>query len=750
MSYASLGSGILYIAFAAAAFSIFALASAGRLAGRAKPQTASAKNLGLAAMLGKGALALCAFCLVVCCSILLYCFISGNNTIKYVAEYRSYSGSPIKWLYLVSGLWAGRSGSLLFWACLLSLFNLSVLWASRKNITAIDFFALAVSQVVLLAFVSVLVFSTQNQPFQPTPESLLDEAGNLVGQAAFWRMNPLLEHWAMAVHPPALFIGYAGLTLPFAYAIAALAVGDDSALWVLKTKRYALVAWLFLGTGIGLGAVWAYVVLGWGGYWAWDPVENASLLSWLIVVALIHSFQVYTQRKAFKRWSLMLACLAFAFVVVGTFITRSGIVSSVHAFESDPVSLAVFGFLVVFPVIAGVAGLYLRRDKFKASSDYAETDDLFTKDTAYYFNNVVMLIVTLLIMYMTLAPALPRPLPFAGLTFSATTFNMLARPMGIVYCLIAALCPMLAWGKADRLAFMQRVRVPALSSLALFAFLTVYFVNRLVPAYDAARAAGGAIAESLLAAGPRWYYLGLTVVGFAVASLLLCNSLVLISRVVGAHARIHRIDSIKAFVAVLNSRAALVGGFFAHFGLAVTLIGLIGSSMFVTEVAGYAGVTGDDGEFSDFTIGNYTLRYVDYGITESTDGRIVNYQVFFDVYLDGQLIARVGPSIDVDQVTEQNRYNAAVVSSFGEDLFVVFNGISMHGALSLDARINPLISFVWWGFGLIMAGTAISAIGNRQAAASKPRPAEEEDFDYLDGPNEKSRPSKEAKKADDD
>ena len=164
-------------------------------------------------------------------------------------------------------------------------------------------------------------------------------------------------------------MGYAGLTIPFAYAIAALIVNDPSREWVVRIQRYALFSWLFLGIGIGLGAVWAYVVLGWGGYWGWDAVENASLLSWLVGVALIHSFTVYRQRGAFKRWSVMCACITFAFVIVGTFISRSGLVQSVHAFEGDPVSLVLFGALIVVALLAGVVGLVVRWKSFGPVAD---------------------------------------------------------------------------------------------------------------------------------------------------------------------------------------------------------------------------------------------------------------------------------------------------------------------------------------------------------------------------------------------
>ena len=295
--------------------------------------------------------------LTVCCGILVYCFMTGDMTIEYVLNYHSDASGDFAWLYKLAGLWAGRQGSLLFWAWLIAVFNAVVAARNLKSPKRLDAMALLVSQVVLAAFVCVLLFSESNMPFTATPAKYFDASGNLTSAASLFGMNTLLEHWAMAIHPPTLFVGYAGLTIPFAYAIAALIVNDPSKEWVVRSQRYALFSWLFLGIGIGLGAVWAYVVLGWGGYWGWDPVENASLLSWLVGVALIHSFTVYRQRGAFKRWSVMCACLTFSFVIVGTFISRSGLVQSVHAFEGDPVSLVLFGALIGLSVLAGIVGL---------------------------------------------------------------------------------------------------------------------------------------------------------------------------------------------------------------------------------------------------------------------------------------------------------------------------------------------------------------------------------------------------------
>ncbi len=448
----------------------------------------------------------------------------------------------------------------------------------------LDSMALLVSQLVLAAFVGVLLFSESNMPFTATAAKYFDGSGNLRGEAALWGMNTLLEHWAMAIHPPTLFVGYAGLTIPFAYAIAAIIVNDSSKEWVVRSQRYTLFSWLFLGVGIGLGAVWAYVVLGWGGYWGWDPVENASLLSWIVGVALIHSFTVYRQRGAFKRWSVMCACLTFAFVIVGTFISRSGLVQSVHAFEGDPVSLALFGVLIGASILAGIVGLIVRWKSFGPSdSGVDDVENMLSKDAAYYFNNVIMIVFAVLLAYLTVSSALPSQLPFGGQTVSAGTYNAIARPLGVIYLAILAVCPLLSWGRTEGKQFWKRARIPGICAIVLFAVLLFYFITYLLPSYDAILAAGGTEAEGLLEQGPSWYYNGVAVVGLLVASLLFFNSLFMLGRAIRGYQKGHGGNVLAAGWGMLVNRASTFGGFIAHLGMAVILVGLIGSSMYVTE-----------------------------------------------------------------------------------------------------------------------------------------------------------------------
>ncbi len=690
------GSALLIAAFAAAI-----IAACGLFVGHFAKQSILSK-------IGRIAVAVSALSLLICCLILVFCFMTGDYSIKYVLEERSLSTDGFAWLYKLAGLWAGRAGSLLFWTFLIAMFNsiiLGRLLVRKKKATnaelneSLDTLAMAVTSVVVAIFAGVLLFSDGNMPFVATPASYFNEDGSLTSVSSMYSMNQLLEHWAMAIHPPMLFIGYAGLTIPFAYAIAALIVNDASKTWVQQTTRFVIASWLFLGAGIGLGAVWAYVVLGWGGYWGWDPVENASLLSWLVCVALVHTLTVYRQRGAFKRWAIMCSCLAFTFVIVATFITRSGIVESVHAFAGDPVSLALFGGLIVVSIIVPLIGIIVRWKSFGPDTEGADDiENMLSKDAAYYFNNVIMIIFTLLLTYMTVASALPSWLPFGGNSLGTTAYEAVARPLGIVYLLILAVCPLLAWGKTDLKKFVHQARIPAICALVLFALLAFWWATQLVPVYDATMAKADSKAQTLLEAGPSWYYNGLALVGLLVAALLFFNALFMFVR------------SIKT----PSKRASAIGGTFAHIAMGVILVGLIGSNMYVYEESGYMKYDEAADTAEAFEVNEYRLEYVSNSITDnSVESNSVLYEVTFDVYKNDALIGQVNPSIQLDTITQQQKQNASVITFPEEDLFVVYRGVNSNGDFSLDVRINQFILLVWIGFGMLMVGTLCALVGRR-------------------------------------
>lgn len=699
----------LLIAFAGCGVSAVCLATGGALTRKRTSETGELFSWGghIGALVALAAL-------TVCCGILVWAFFVGDMRLEYVLMEHSNSTGSLAWLYKLSGLWAGREGSLLFWAWLLSLFSGIVACRNLKEVRKLDSMALLVLMLVLAAFVGVLLFSQDNMPFTATESRYFNSDGTLTAAASMYGMNTLLEHWAMAIHPPTLFVGYAGLTVPFAFAVAALITNDSSKDWVKRSSRYALVSWLFLSVGIGLGSVWAYVVLGWGGYWGWDPVENASLISWLVGVALIHSFTVYRQRGAFKRWSVFCACLTFAFVIVGTFISRSGLVESVHAFEGDAVSLALFLALIIASLAVGVVGLLLRWGSFADSQNATEFDSFASKDAAYYFNNVIMVIFATLVAYLTISSALPSWLPFGGVSVSAGTYNTIARPLGIVYLAILALCPLLSWGRTDPKRFMSSAKLPACCAFALFVALMFYFCTVLFPAYNDIIAGGDTFAEALQEYGPSFYYNGLSVVGFAVASVLFFNALFMIERSARDWGKANKKRGLAATMDFMVNRCATFGGFVSHLGMAVILIGLIGSSMYVTEKTAYLDYNSETETCeSDFVIQDYTLKFTGSDIELQDNDDDIIYTAFFDVYQDGQKIGEVSPAVQMVQSTQQQKLLASVLHFPTEDLFVVYRGVSEDGDLSMDVRVNPLISVVWVGFGLLALGIVIASVGRR-------------------------------------
>ncbi|WP_165061810.1 heme lyase CcmF/NrfE family subunit [Adlercreutzia sp. ZJ154] len=672
---------------------------------------------------GRLAAIVAACALTLCCAVLVWCFFSGDVTLDYVVRNRSDATGELAWLFKLAGLWAGRAGSLLFWAWLISVFGVILVFATRKNIRPLDNGALAIAQLVLVAFVGVLLFSPDNMPFALLDPAYFDENGQLKAQASVLGMNTLLEHWAMAIHPPTLFIGYAGLTIPFAYAISALIVNDDSDAWVCASTPYLMFSWLLLGAGIGLGAVWAYVVLGWGGYWGWDPVENASLLPWLVGVALIHSFTVYRQRGAFKRWSVMCACITFSFVVLGTFITRSGIVQSVHAFEGDSVSLVLFAVLIVASLAAGAVGLIVRHKSFgvsttnksdtlKAASVSApikeekedDIESLVSRDAAYYVNNLVMVAFAVLLAYMTVSSALPAFLPFGGQSLSAGTYNAIARPLGVLYCALIAVCPLLGWRRTQGKAFFKNALIPGVCALVVFAVLMAYFCTYLLPSYEAILAGGGSAAEGLLEQGAPAYYNAIAVVGFLVASLLFFNSVFMLVKALRKGS-------------ALRPRLSRIGGAIAHAAMGIILVGLIGSSMYVTETNQYLQYDADTKSAETLKIQDFELVYTGEDVFESDNGDDVDYVVHFDVYRGGQYVGSVSPAVQMVKSTQQQKLEASVIGFPLEDLFVVYRGMSADGEYAMDVRVNPLISFVWVGFGLLMLGSLLALFARRTRRA---------------------------------
>ena len=676
------------------ALAVAVLAAAVLIAG-AKTRREGMVNLGYALVLGE------TVALTACLGLILACFLAENYSLAYVVANYPVTDSALKPLYLVSAVWAGRQGSLLLWTWLISLFASAVAWRRTRVTDDLTSVALGVTEAVVALFLCTLAFSESNNPFMATAAGYLNADGTLAQKVG--GMNPLLMHWAMILHPPATFIGYAGMTMPFAYAMAALIVGDVSARWVELSDRLAVFSFIFLTIGMGLGAVWAYVVLGWGGFWAWDAVENASLFSWLTSVATIHSFTMYRKRGCFKRWSMFSAAITFVLVVLGTFITRSGLVQSVHAFAQDDVSTYLFLGIMVAAGLSFLIAMLYRNALFAEDED---VESLLSKYGSYYITNLVTIVGAVLCAYLTISSALPSWMPLGGSVVSAGAYDAVARPVSALFCLLMAVCPMLGWAKTDRAAFARNMRVPAALGAVLFCALMALFALRLAPEYDAIVAAGGDAARELAEQGPRWYYLGLTVVSFAAASLLFASSAYLLGRGVSARRRNKGEGAVRALANLFRRSPAQAGGYLTHLGIAVVLVGLVGSGMYVREQT----LNLDASEGSAGQVGGYEISYEggrDY--SDSSDNLVKEVTLKVVDAASGRELGLVSPSMEVSAVnTGQQTLHASVITFPGEDLFLAFQGLNADGSLSIHVKVNPLILLNWVGGVITVAGIALA------------------------------------------
>ncbi|MHB1340708.1 MAG: heme lyase CcmF/NrfE family subunit [Coriobacteriia bacterium] len=625
-------------------------------------------------------------------------FLGENFALEYVAYNHPTLVGTWSWLYKLSGVWAGREGSLLFWEWLLAIFTAFVAYKALKTDDRLSSTAAGILNFVQLFFLAAL-FIPLNNPFKLLPPEYLDPTtGALLIEAA---MNPLLQTWAMIAHPPTLFIGYAGLAVPFAFALAALFIGDTSKKWVEASDRITVFSWLLLGVGIGLGAIWAYIELAFGGYWAWDPVENASLLPWLTGVGLLHSMTVYRKRGGFKAWTMFMAAVTFVLVLLGTFITRSGIVQSVHAFQEDPLSFWLFLGMMVGSLLVVVVGIVIRWDSLKGADEF---EKVFSKEGSYYFNNLIMLIAAVLVAYLTLAQSLPTWMPLGGQTFGADMYNALARPAGIFYIAIMAICPILSWGGAGFPALWSRAKWPVVGAAGLSAVFLAIFASGMLPYYTPK---AGELAFGVHSTA---------IIGLMVASLAIALPIYLF--VDGALKRSSaRGESFGlALWRIMTKARTQSGGYITHLGMGIILVGLIGSTMYVQSFDLAVPTTPG----SQLTAGAYGFT-----VTELTDETAPNgdgiYTLNMAVTKNGRSIGSIAPHLVFPtqlQSKNQSTQKVALIQEPLKDVFVSFAGLDQNDQASVAIKFFPMQWWVWAGFIITIIGSALAMWPKRRLQAA--------------------------------
>jgi cytochrome c-type biogenesis protein CcmF len=361
---------------------------------------------------------------------LVVAFITRDFSLEYVAQY---TNRTLPMFYTISAVWAGQSGSLLLWAWLLCLFAAIVVWQNRRKNRKLLPYVLGTILFTAFFFFGLMVYATS--PFARLPQPAADGNG----------LNPMLQNPGMVMHPPTLYLGYVGFTVPFAFALAALLANRLDAQWIRSTRRWTLFSWLFLTLGNLFGAKWAYVELGWGGYWAWDPVENASLMPWLTGTAFLHSVMIQEKRGMLKVWNLVLVILTFGLTIFGTFITRSGIISSVHSFGVSNLGPLFLIFLGAILLVA-LGLLWWRWPQLKSEN---QLEALVSRESSFLFNNLLLVGMAFAVFWGTIFPIISEAVRGVKITVGPPFFNQVNVPIGLALLALTGICPLIAWRKAS-------------------------------------------------------------------------------------------------------------------------------------------------------------------------------------------------------------------------------------------------------------------------------------------------------------
>lgn len=600
---------------------------------------------------------------------LFYLLLTRDFNIKYIFEHVT-SYQPT--LYNISAFWSGMEGSQLLWLWLLSAFAVAVALRRRDWDSALRPYALAVITATQALFATLLVFATN--PFALTP----------VPQSEGFGLNPLLQNPFMVIHPPIVFVGYAGATVPFAYAIAALVTGRLDRTWVRGIRRWNLIAWLFLGVGIILGGWWAYLELGWGGYWGWDPVENAVAIPWLVATAGLHSAIAQERRGMFKTWTITLLALTFALCLLATFITRSGMIQSVHAFGTSSLGYYYLAFIVAS--LALTFGLmYWRRRQLQGEH---ELESAFSRGTAFYLVNLLFGGAALAVLLGTLYPALTELMHGVSAALGTTFFNRVFGPIALAILLVMGLCTALGWRMASAQKLWRAARFPA--------------------------AAAGGVAITLVVAGIRELVVlvALLLTAFAGAA-----TLAEFYRGVAARHKITGESVLRALKGLIVTSRRRYGGYLVHLAVVLIAVGIVGSSFYKVEQQ----VVLERGE--SVTVKGYELIYesADFQVTQEKQRNAATVAV----YRKGRLLCRLTPESNFHWNIQQRVSEVDIHYSLTEDLYLVLAGLEDEGNLAIfQVFINPLVNWIWLGGALMILGTVVAAwpsVAERRAAEARAR-----------------------------
>jgi cytochrome c-type biogenesis protein CcmF len=628
------------------------------------------------------------FCVLVSAAVvaILFALVTRDFSLTLVANHSS-RDLPIL-PYTLTALWGGQSGSLLFWSWILSLYGLVVVLVRWQTDHDLMPYVISVLMLIQIFFVFLLTFVSS--PFERMEVIPPDGAG----------LNPLLQHPAMAIHPPMLYLGYVGLTIPFCFAMAALLSGRLNDAWVRATRRWVLVPWLFLGLGLLLGGRWAYDVLGWGGYWGWDPVENAALMPWLTGTAFLHSVMVQERKGMLKVWNIGLVIITFTLVMFGTFLTRSGIVQSVHAFAQSDIGPLFLSFTALI-ALASTALLFFRLDKLQSESDF---DSLLSREVFFLINNVLFIGASIAVLIGVMWPIFSEVITGETLTVGAPYYDLVVGAILGCIVLLMGVIPLVGWGGATLAKLGRKAAIPLAVALGITLVSFVLGMRGVVPT--------------------------LAVVLLSFALVTTTSDIWLAARARQKNTR----ESIPRAVSQLVARNhRRYGGYLIHLSVIILAVGVVGSRAYATDEV-RAMARGDA-----WTTNGYTLVFEDL-VPGVIEGEAVVTTATLGAYQNGQRIATLQPSVSFFERQQQQETGPAIWHDqpfFRQDLYVIVQGWTDNfETVSFRAFVNPLVSLVWLGGLLFGLATVITMFPDPQEQRARERARREVTVGGLVRPSE--------------
>ena len=616
-----------------------------------------------------------------CCLIFIstlsvvYLFVTDNFSVAYVA---SHSNRDLATFFKVVALWAGQEGSLLFWCCLLSIYIFSVLIAYRNKHGELMPYVGAILAGVQLFFLTISNFVAN--PFKALAVANASGGLDYLARADGNGLRAVLQYPEMIIHPPNLYSGYTGFTVPFAFALGALLARYPGEKWIHLTRKWTMIAWCFQTIGILLGAHWAYAVLGWGGYWGWDPVENASLLPWLTGTAFLHSVMMQEKRGMMKVWNVWLVFLTFFLCILGTMLTRSGVVSSVHAFAQSDIGGWFVGFLIV--ILAVCLGAYFKnRDYLKSEN---QLDSMVSRESSFLFNNLVLLVACIAVISGTLFPVFSEWYNGSRISVGAPFFNKVNIPLGLLLLFLTGVGPLLAWRKTSAESLRRNFLWPGIFGIAGIGAVLVLGVR------DLYALVCFALCTFVAATITVEYYRG--------------------ARVIHSRTNMNWLSS-AVELTLRNTRR--YGGYIVHFGMVMIFVGLAGQA-FNREVQKEIPVGGT------VSIGPYELLLQ--AMDQKQEKNYVAERMIVEVMKDHKPVMILFPERRNFPAGEESGTMVAIYSTLLEDLYVVYAGVNQGSEIpTIHVFLNPLVKWVWFGGVVVVMGTIVALLPSRQAALALAR-----------------------------